>query len=318
MRIRGIELVPVAVMLLSACAPASYTPTPPPTPITPLPLLPTVDQTQAIGVNNPTAAAMPNEAGLPGDVTPTQTKAPTMDVGELPTVTPPSPQATAFLPTVTPMGSTPVAVSVNAPDGLALQGVFYPPIGQTPAPGLLLLHMLGRQKEDWGELAARLQQLGYGVLAVDMRGHGATGGAVDWTAAEADVPVMLEFLRGLPGIDPERIGGIGASIGANLILRGCAADGGCRTVILLSPGLDYRGVTTEDAMIQLGMVPIMFAASSEDEYAASSSTRLDSLAIGDHNLIMYDGAGHGTNMLSAGVGLADRIVEWLARYLPTD
>ena len=66
---------------------------------------------------------------------------------------------------------------ISAPDGLILDATFYGPVVR-PAPGVLLLHMEGRDRGAWDTLPERLQARGYAVLAVDLRGHGATGGAV--------------------------------------------------------------------------------------------------------------------------------------------
>ena len=46
------------------------------------------------------------------------------------------------------------------------------------------------------------------------------------------------------GIDLEKIGIIGASIGANLAIEYLFKKIFIKTAILLSPGLDYRGIKT--------------------------------------------------------------------------
>ena len=75
-------------------------------------------------------------------------------------------------PTATPHPSTDFyTLAIATEDGATLVGAFYPP-ETGPAPGVLLLHMLGHQKEDWAPFATQLQQAGYAVLAMDLRGHG--------------------------------------------------------------------------------------------------------------------------------------------------
>jgi pimeloyl-ACP methyl ester carboxylesterase len=210
-------------------------------------------------------------------------------------------------------GAVPTGVEMPAADGLVLRGLFYP--GPEKAAGVLLLHMLGGNKEDWGSLAAALQAAGLAVLAMDMRGHGASGGEPDWTAAQDDVRAMLDFLRAQPNVDPERVALVGASIGANLALTGCADHEACRTVVLLSPGLDYHGVTTEDEMPRLGERPVLLVASEDDSYSAQTARTLDGLAQGEHELEMYESAGHGTAMFNVEPGLHDLIVDWLRERL---
>ena len=108
---------------------------------------------------------------------------------------------------------------------------------------------------------------------------------------------------------------VGASIGANMALIAGANEKGVRTVVLLSPGLDYAGVTTEAAMEAYGDRPVLIAASQEDTYSADSSRKLEKIAIGDVKLVMHQDAGHGTFMLQAEPDLTQKIVDWLARDL---
>ena len=93
-------------------------------------------------------------------------------------------------------------------------------------------------------LAADLVAAGYAVLVVDMRGHGETGGAQDWTLAADDLGRVWDAFAALETVDESRTAVVGASIGANMALRLGADRADVGAVALLSPGLDYRGVTT--------------------------------------------------------------------------
>ena len=152
------------------------------------------------------------------------------------------------LPTVTPRPTQPtLPLIISGADGLVLQATLYgAPV--RPAPGVLLLHMAGGARGDWDPLPEQLQAAGYAVLAVDLRGHGLTGGAVDWARAVEDAGAALRQLAELPGVQPDRVIVIGAGMSANLGLRACVDEPACAGIALLSPGLDYRGITTGDAM----------------------------------------------------------------------
>ena len=172
----------------------------------------------------------------------------------------------AVLPALA-QGGTGEVVQVAAEDGLALVGDYYAPAGEAldaGAPGVLLLHMLNSNRAAWAGLIPPLQEAGYAVLAVDMRGHGQTGGRADWPLAEADVQTWLDWLRAQEGVDPARLSLVGASIGANLALRGMANDPDVLTAVALSPGLDYRGVTTADAIATIDDRPVMLVAGQGD------------------------------------------------------
>ncbi len=263
------------------------------------------------------ALTLPACEPLPPPVTPTETPPPTpvTVIPQIPTLNQTSqPGANDLEAAGAPSGgAVPLDVEFPAPDGLTLHGWFYPQAQS--APGVLLLHMLGGAKEDWEGVAAVLQAGGFVVLAVDQRGHGETGGAADWALARQDTLAMLAYLRAQRNVDPARVGIVGASIGANLALNACAEDAQCRAAVLLSPGLDYRGVTTEDAIVALGDRPVLLVASEDDSYSAQTVRALDGLAEGDRQLQMYQNAGHGTRMFSAEPGLTDLITGWLKARL---
>lgn len=240
-----------------------------------------------VGVSNLTQAALPAEGQPESD---------------LPTVTPQATLATLPMP-------------VGASDGLLLYGVYYS-APRRPAPGVLLLHMGERDHTSWAPLLAELQGAGYAALAIDLRGFGRTGGAADWTLARQDTAAALAQLAQLPGVDPARLIVIGAGIGANLGLNACAEAGGCAAAILLSPGLDYLGVTAIDALARLGPRPLLIVSGENDDNNPGDSVTLDSLASGPHRLEIVPVKAHGTDLLSADPDLARRIAEWLASQVP--
>jgi len=209
----------------------------------------------------------------------------------------------------------PGRVVIEAADGLALVGTYAVPADASqPWPGVLLLHMLGSERTAWEAFTGDLTAAGYAVLALDMRGHGETGGDLDWDLAQDDLLRAWGFLSGLPEVDENRTAVIGASIGANMALITGAAEPAIRTVVLLSPGLDYRGVVTEPAMAAYGARPILLAASEGDAYAAASSQTLVDQSTGVAELESYPGNAHGTSMFAANPDLAALIIDWLDKH----
>lgn len=199
---------------------------------------------------------------------------------------------------------------VASQDRLRLQAMLYPADVQ-PAPAVLLLPMLNGRKEDWRPLVPVLQQAGYTVLTVDLRGQGATGGTPNWTQARQDVLDMLADLQAMDGVDGERIAVIGAGIGANLALTGCAVSTFCDAVAALSPGLDDQGVLTEGAVTRLGDRPLLLIAAVDDTLAAAAAQRLDGLAGGPHELLLLEGSARGTALLQARPDLPGTLLAWL-------
>lgn len=213
--------------------------------------------------------------------------------------------------------STPQTSEVSVPvEGIDLAGSFYVPEDLPPPwPGIILLHMLGQERSSWDAFARQLTDAGYASLSVDLRGHGETGGEVDWDLAISDLQQVWSYLAGKENIDQDRTAIIGASIGANLALIAGANEASVKTVVLLSPGLDYSGVETITAVHSFGPRPILFAASQDDPYAADSAISLENDAAGETGLIIYESAGHGLNMLMNEPGLSQQIIAWLDNNL---
>jgi len=232
-----------------------------------------------------------------------------------PPPTPSPPVRVTTPPTATPFPSYDLRrITVAAADGVTLVGDLYPP-DDTPAPGVLLLHMEGGQKEDWASFATRLQEAGYAVLALDLRGHGESGGEVDWAAGPDDVGRAWAVLVAQPEVDPERTAVVGAGVGANLALGVAAARPQVRAAVLLSPGLDYEGVSIEERMAAYGERPVLIVASQDDVHAAESAQTLAGAALGEHVLMLYRDAGHGTGMFERQPDLTDLLLGWLQTQL---
>ncbi len=211
---------------------------------------------------------------------------------------------------------TAIREEIEASDGLILIGTYYTPANsESPWPGVILLHMLWSDRSAWDEYAYELAGNGFAVFAMDMRGHGETGGEVNWDLAEEDIQLIWDNLSEREEIDPARMGIVGASIGANMALVSGANEPEVRTVVLLSPGLSYAGVETTDAIKAYGERPVFIVASQEDTYAADSSEKLHELAFGESRLEMYQDAGHGTFMLENQPKLRGEIIDWLQDHL---
>lgn len=227
------------------------------------------------------------------------------------------PDPTPTIPPAQLGGTLTTTVTITASDGLPLHATYYAPVSSSLRPAVILLHMLGSNREAWlpTGLPQELVKNGrYHVLALDMRGHGETGGERDWSLAEEELQLVWQWLVEQPGVDGERTAVVGASIGSNMALRTGANIETINTVVLLSPGLDYFGVTTEDALAVWGKRPLLIVASEEDSYAADSSRTLAEQAQGEVELLMYQSAGHGTTMFNAEPALVVKIAEWLATY----
>jgi len=209
---------------------------------------------------------------------------------------------------------TPETVTISASDDLELVGDFYTPAEvEDDAPAVLLLHMLRSRRSAYEPLIPYLLDAGYSVLNVDMRGHGETGGGQDWELAEEDVQRWLNWLRQQEGVADDQIAIIGASVGSNLALVGCANDEACVTAIALSPGLDYRGIEPESAVTEgLADRSALLIASHQDTFSADSVIVMFGDSTGNIAARLYDGRAHGTALFDNELdSISNTIVSWL-------
>lgn len=182
---------------------------------------------------------------------------------------------------------------------------------------VILAHGVGSSKSEWSRLADALSSRGIGTLALDLRGHadsrkgpkGETGyenfdASGEWPRAVGDVLAAAKWLRGR-GLAENRVAFGGASIGANLAAA-AAQKSRCRTfVVLLSPGVEYRGVSLDLP----AYAKILIGASAADAYA--DQTRR--LAAQAPNVETFSApAGHGVQMFDDPATL-ERVASWIKR-----
>lgn len=178
----------------------------------------------------------------------------------------------------------PKVVHFKTSDGWALAAKYTaPPKG---GPVAILVHGVGASKEEWQPLETELAKRGIGTLAVDLRGHGESQkGEVVWPKAVEDLIAAARWTR---EHGAEKVGFVGGSIGANLSSQ-AAPLVGAKWVVLLSPGIDYRGV----ACAPPGKMPTLAAASPADAYAF----RTAQLVGGQGATFIETKGGHGAQML---------------------
>ncbi|MBN2305072.1 MAG: hypothetical protein JXQ72_11370, partial [Anaerolineae bacterium] len=98
-------------------------------------------------------------------------------------------------PTPTPDPGWTPTLTILAPDGQPLAGDLYLLGAQQPT--VILLHQLYADRTQWGDLPGSLLAAGFNVLAVDVRGHGLTGGDIRWDLAVEDVGVWIGWARSM-------------------------------------------------------------------------------------------------------------------------
>ncbi len=267
----------------------------------------------------PTTAAPPTATPAP----PTATNTPIP-----PTATPAPPTETPTAePSPTPAHPPePQRIEFQTEDGVQLVGYYYP-ASIEPAPVIVLMHWVGGSHCEWlgVNLVQWLQNRGlpegvtanpacanaeifitaplnlyppmsegssYGVFTFDFRGHGESGGAKNQWLPSAwlkDSIAAVQTARALPGVDPNRVAAMGASIGADGAIDGCGE--GCLGALSFSPGsyFDVRYATAVETLGKEKKPAWCIAAKGDGESFPTCES-----ASGDYyNKVIYEGKMHG-------------------------
>jgi alpha-beta hydrolase superfamily lysophospholipase len=110
---------------------------------------------------------------------------------------------------------------------IAIRGILLRPRahGSRKLPGVVFCHGLMANKEIYLGLCRKIANLGVAVLAIDLRGHGHSGGASDFSKSEhMDIHAALEFLKARNDIDSGRLAVVGHSLGGIVATRACFRD----------------------------------------------------------------------------------------------
>ena len=121
-------------------------------------------------------------------------------------------------------------VEFTAPDGVRLAGWYRPTRNGAT---VVVLHGGGSDRTGSVAHARMLARHGYGVLLYDARGSGESDGnqsSYGW-GWDRDLAGALEFLERRPEVDAHRIGGLGLSTGADVLLDVAAERQDLRAVV---------------------------------------------------------------------------------------
>jgi uncharacterized protein len=129
-------------------------------------------------------------------------------------------------------------VEFKTSDGLMLKGWYI-----RSRNGAAVISFPGRASSQ--KRAKLLARHGYGVLLFDRRGEGESEGdpnGFGWQG-ERDIHAAVAYLQRRPDVDPERIGGIGLSVGGEMMIEAAAESTALKAIV--SEGGSSRSVRDE-------------------------------------------------------------------------
>ncbi len=215
---------------------------------------------------------------------------------------------------------------------------------------MIFVHGIGGNRGELLDVAALLyQQLGIGVLLIDLRNHGESGEAITTLGLNevADVRAAVDFLLTRPEVDPGHIGLMGMSMGGGTVIRAAARipevswviaqsaytsltdniEEGVRGLTGLPPfpfaplviafgeaeaGLDITQVRPIDDVASIAPRPILFIHGEADGLVPPRNSRaLYDAASEPKQLYLAPGVGHGGFMQVVGDAYRARVVEFV-------
>ena len=129
---------------------------------------------------------------------------------------------------------------------------FPKPAAERP-PGVVLIHGFTEDRVLMSGLARRLADNGYGVLAIDVNGHGENrnpfnGSNFDSSNLRENVKAAVDFLRSSQLVDGSRIVVMGHSMGAGATLDYATNDPNLKAAVMISGGWTLGPVRPKNAL----------------------------------------------------------------------
>lgn len=218
-------------------------------------------------------------------------------------------------------------------DGFRICG-FVHETAAAATPWTILVHQLGKDHTEYDALSQHLAQAKMNVLAIDLRGHGdsvvRTSGKPrindhrsltphDWQRCYRDVLLAMGFVANRS----RYCSMVGSSIGASAVLKAVArvpAAFASAPLVLLSPGLAYRGVDVRPAwqfLQQQGTHPVRVLHAQHDGPTVEFRQWVRAHGDAHTKFVAVPGAGHGLKLLAdaAGQQRCNRLTRFLLRHL---
>ena len=195
-------------------------------------------------------------------------------------------------------------VSYPAADGTTLHSYLAMPEGEGPFPGVLMVHEWWGLNGEITELADRMAEEGYVVLAPDTYRNATTNQipralylriTVPEDRVDGDMQAAFDYLATLSEVDSETIGVIGFCYGGGVALRYAIDNPEIAATVNLYGDM-IADPTAFGALLEEGAGPVLGIFGREDaqipvEEVQAFDQALDTAEI-DNTVTIYDGMGH--------------------------
>ncbi len=207
-------------------------------------------------------------------------------------------------------------------EGWELVGDLVMPVSKQDVPGVVLFNKANGTREVYRDLPYQLARRGVASLRVDLRGHGEStnlGKFIPYEMemnpliwdAEKDVIAVVRYMKNRDGIDPDRIGTVGASYSGEEMAEAGRLDGYVNAYVELSPG--SFSDESIDGIDESG-VPWLFIVSRNEKHLTEITAFVQEKSV-SVELIVIPGTEHASRILNSRSDMAERIAIWLTYKL---
>jgi len=172
--------------------------------------------------------------------------------------------------------------------------------------GVVLVHGNSGDRSGWSVLAESLSQAGRQVVAVDLRGHGASKGESDPLKMAEDAKAAAAYLR---KHGATRVTVVGAKLGGNIALSAAASDPEIDAVVMISPALNANGVKVTAALKSYGDRPLYLIAGSDDNLSRKAVDLIDN-AVDNSTVQILESGGSGMALVHRASDLESLLLAW--------
>ena len=168
-------------------------------------------------------------------------------------------------------------------------------------------------------LSSGLQAKGFFALNIDLRGSGNSLGAKvleefspeEMEEIQSDLSAAIAFVSSLPGVDPGRIGVVGAGISSEYAVVEAAENSQVKAVVLISGTLSAKA---KELLRVDQSVPVLGVVGKEDKKSFREMAEVYALSPNPSSDLLV-AVGHGAVMFSHTKGLEENVIAWFEHNL---
>lgn len=222
----------------------------------------------------------------------------------------------------------PKSIEFESKDGLLVSGNLYEVNPKNPV--ILLLHQAGYNKYEYADIAPKLNEMGYNVLAIDQRSGGSSAGKnnetferatkrgdtdISFVDAEQDIEAAVDYLNSKYG---KKVTVWGSSYSSALAIFVGANNDHVNGIISFSPG-NYFGDAKPTLHSIFKELDKPFLVTSSKEEAVDLSSELEGLELNDNQaqFIPTSNGFHGSRAIWEGQKGADEYWATIIEFLNT-